>query len=300
MHVPRHGGFVLIGMAFWLSGCGAGGAHPAPGNPAPPPPADNHDTESPPSSLPAHGSLDDDDDARRDVRVGSPPPVRHPRDDDDDDDARRGQYSDYPAFDWPPPKPSALYNLPQTLFRPATTLGDMNAQLQTALAAAGYSRCAYFSVPGGFALATQLEQIDEDGTPKAESERWTTDLGPLRRFSLRAYVRALGHGRTGYFRVMVFLITDRAFSASSTRASRGTALEWLEEGANRLHPAISRKPYSANHAVTAYAFEFEKREGRDPHLRSPGRLTGQKHLEKAGVLRNLRGNPHAKGANHGQ
>ena len=71
------------------------------------------------------------------------------------------------------------------------TLGEVARHLEGALSGVGYGERSYYTVPGGFALATRLEQITPDGTPKPDPQRWSTALPEQPVFSLGDYLRAL-------------------------------------------------------------------------------------------------------------
>ena len=193
-----------------------------------------------------------------------------------------------PQFPWPPPETSARSDVPNNfLLRSETeqpTLADIESRIRSALDAAGYTEKSYYAVPDGFALVTRLEQIEVDGTPKAGVERWALAIGPLRDFSLVAYLRALFTANVGYFRVIVFVVTPHPFSYSNARIGRNDAIEWLRYGLNRLPPSIGEKAYTSYHYCTALIYEFEKNDVEEKaRTRTPGRLTGRIHLKRSGV-----------------
>jgi hypothetical protein len=167
-------------------------------------------------------------------------------------------------------------------------LGDVDKLLTDALSETGQVERSYFGVPGGFALVTRLEQINPDGSSKSGDDRWATTTGPLHKFSLDAYLKALFGSAPGYFRVIVFTVTDQPFSVTGNPITEGTAIGWLGEGLNRLSGEIAVLPYTANHACTALIYEFETAGGANaPTVIVPGRLGGLVHLQKLGILQYL-------------
>jgi hypothetical protein len=161
-------------------------------------------------------------------------------------------------------------------------LRDVDARLNEALGKAGYFEKSYYAVPGGFALVTRLEQMNPDGTPKPEPQRWAAEIGPLREFSLSAYLRALFTSNPGYFRVIAFIVTPHPFSYAGARVNREDAIRWLQEGLNKLPSSIGESQYSADHSCTALIYEFEKSDpNQAARTRIPGGLTGRAHLEKS-------------------
>lgn len=202
-----------------------------------------------------------------------------------------------PQFPWPPPEASARSNVPNNLLLRSDdqsepeqpTLADIESRISSALDAAGYTEKSYYAIPDGFALATRLEQIEVDGTPKAGLERWALGVGRLRDFSLIAYLKALFTANVGYFRVIAFVVTPHSFSYSDDRVGRDEALEWLRDGLNRLPPLIGEQVYTPHHSCTALIYEFEKNDVEEQaRIRTPGKLTGRIHLERSGVWGSLR------------
>jgi hypothetical protein len=197
-----------------------------------------------------------------------------------------------PEFPWPPPRPSAQWELPDEMFRARpglVLLRDIDEKLVGALTGAGYDQRSYHSVPDGFALAARLEQINPDGTPKAGPARWAVSVEKLPDFAPSTYLSALLTSRPGLFRVIVFVVTPHAFRATETAPSREEAREWAITGINRLPEALGRQPYSEQHRCTALVYEFEKTPGQsEARVVQPGRLVARMHLERAAIMRGLR------------
>jgi phospholipid/cholesterol/gamma-HCH transport system substrate-binding protein len=193
--------------------------------------------------------------------------------------------TEVPEFPWPPPNASAKEEIPDQFLRETElrqTLQNINQRLRSALDKAGYFEKSYFSVPEGFAIVTRLEQINADGTSKPDRQRWATKVGPLREFSLSAYLQALFESNIGYFRVIVFIVTNIPFSQADTQVDRDQALGWQREGLNRLPLSIGSLPYSKDHYCTALIYEFEKIDSEQEAVaKIPGRHIGRNHLIKS-------------------
>ena len=192
----------------------------------------------------------------------------------------------FPKFPWPPPKASGKAIIPQRfLFETESEpiyLCDIDMHISSALERAKYFEKSYFAVPDGFALVTRLEQINDDGTPKAEPQRWASEVGPLREFSLAAYLRALFTSNVGYFRVIVFIVTHYPFSQADIRVDRKQAIKWLGNGLNKLPRSIGESLYSIDYSCTALIYEFEKSDSEKAvKTKIPGRLSGRTHLVKS-------------------
>jgi hypothetical protein len=194
---------------------------------------------------------------------------------------------DYPLFPWPPPQASATEVIPRDFLEMKdgrTLLRDIDQKITEALEKNGYYESTYYAVPAGFALVTRMEQIESDGTPKQEQERWVLGLQPLTRFSLAEYLKALFGVRPGYYRIIVFVITPYVFEQSEIEITAEEAKAWFRKGMNKLPTPIGNIDFSQEHACTALIYEFERAsETKEPTIRSNGRIPGRIHLKKAGI-----------------
>jgi hypothetical protein len=191
-----------------------------------------------------------------------------------------------PTFPWPPPQPTTQMVLEATLLAAgATTLGGVADRLTTVLGNLGYSEHGFYAVPGGFALATRLEQIEFDGTPKPEPLRWSSALPPRELFSLSDFVRALFTAPEGHYRVIVFVVNDQAFAASGETVSGEEALAWIGAGLNRLPDSIADRPFTERHAGTAMIYQFHRvGHEQEPIANPDGAETAARQLERSGIL----------------
>lgn len=201
--------------------------------------------------------------------------------------------SSMPAFPWPPPAASATAHLPQMLFADLPsfrTLGDFDAVLQRGLLQTGYGESSYYAIPGGFALVTRLEQIERDGTPKSGDRRWIIGPSRIREFSLREYLRALFTANPGYFRIIVFAVTDVPVEQSDARVTDDDAGAWLQHGRrNGLPPEVAALPWRPQITCTALIYEFILEQGqKEASLMTSSVPDGPTHLMKANLWSALR------------
>jgi hypothetical protein len=187
-----------------------------------------------------------------------------------------------PEFPWPPPAASAWYVLPRVLFKNRSTIGQVNEAIVAALEQTGYVARSFFRTPaGGVALVTQLERINDDGSPR-DDPRWPATIpGGQSRLDLARFLKGLFFVDSGRYRVTVFIIQDVPFSQSRDAVAEQQARGWLREGANVLPPEeAERSAERSNCTVLVYEFESDGRA-----VRMVGsQLTGRQHLEKAGIL----------------
>ncbi|MEM1220039.1 MAG: hypothetical protein AAGH79_14055 [Bacteroidota bacterium] len=189
-----------------------------------------------------------------------------------------------PDFPFPPPPASASQSLDKTLFRQAEDMGGVDQMLKKAISSCGYYEKSYYSLPEGFALVTRIEQIQEDGSPMNGDARWSTNIVGMEEFSLQAYLKALFTERKGYFRVFVFMITNRPFGQTGTPVDQDQAKQWISEGLNKLPKGLAERPFSLDHNVSVLVYEFEQTETGKANYLKPGRHTSQTHLEKSRIL----------------
>jgi len=198
-----------------------------------------------------------------------------------------------PAFRWPPPVASAEAVIPAKLLsaRCEPTLGDVARELERALEAAAYERkWSYSSVPNGFALVTHIEQIREDGTPSPEAARWSTDPPSARELGLLEFLKALAKAPPGFYRVIVFVVTDQTWDRQGDRPTEAEAKKWLARGHVRLPPSIGDRPYGERYETTVLVYEFVKQAAdAEASLVEDSATRARDHLERAGIFDALSG-----------
>lgn len=161
-----------------------------------------------------------------------------------------------PHFPWPPPRASTSRVLPAWPLGPhMSTFGDIDLKLTSALDAKGYAERSYYSVPGGFALITRLEQIYQDGRSKLPPDRFSVELLPATNFP--DYLFALFHANPGYYRVIVFIVTDQLIVQEPNAPAQSDVTGWLAAGANILPDPIASQRLTQTVRCTALIYEFE-------------------------------------------
>jgi len=198
-----------------------------------------------------------------------------------------------PEFQWPPPKPSAMVVIPNSILfhgAPAETLGGIGSDLEGVFDKAGYSERSFYSVPDGFALVSRLEQINDTGQAVSGADRWSIEMKSPRVFSVRSYLSSLFKGRPGRFRVIAFIVTQHPISADKGGSEFEASRDWLWSGANRLPSSIADLRFTPAYACTALIYEFEHQPGGSPPVQKlPGSFPGKEHLEKAMIWQALGG-----------
>ena len=190
-----------------------------------------------------------------------------------------------PQFDWPPPKASAEQSIPDKWLRtgPTTDLADVADKFEKALRLAHYEQRSYYSVPRGFALATQLEQIKADGTPMSGADRWKIGTPSVGNLSLLTFIKALAYAPAGYYRAIVFVVTDAPWVQSATAPSEAQIKGWAGGGARSLPASIGALPYGEGYHAQALIYEFQKGTSGPARTLLPGTVSAETHLDKGGI-----------------
>jgi hypothetical protein len=187
-----------------------------------------------------------------------------------------------PHFPWPPPKPSARLLIPHRVFSDSRTLGDEAGTITEALRSKGYAEITYWSVPDGVAVVTRLEHIYPDGRPFA-SGRWAISDEGMQTLSIRDYINRLFGVDEGFYRVVVFVITDQGFGSSAAQTSEAEAQGWLSDGFQALPEELAATKLSSRYSCTALIYEFRKAHGQAPALLLPSQIGAQEHMVASGL-----------------
>jgi hypothetical protein len=193
-----------------------------------------------------------------------------------------------PSFPWPPPQCAQRQTLLDNLTVAGKNLDEIDAKLRKALDARGYIQRSYFQTPGGFAIVTQLEQFNTDGTSKTGANRWT-DYPVQDDFNgVWDYLKSLVMPRPGNFRIFVFLATDAAYNLAPRKVPKEEAVGWLSIGLNRLPPQIGKMPTTGQHYLDALVYEFEAPQStKKCSQKCPCIKTGREHVIQSGLYQYL-------------
>lgn len=194
-----------------------------------------------------------------------------------------------PRFPWPPPKASASQEIPDKWLRnkAETSLGEVADKLEKAMLLAEHGEWSYYAVPGGFALATHLEQIRKDGSPLPGADRWKLGAPSLASLSLTDFVAALARAPEGQYRTIVFVVSNAPWRQSATAPTAQEIQGFATGGGAGLYGALRAQPYGAAHQCVALVYQFSKAGGKPARILQPSPVGGQGHLEKSGLWRPL-------------
>lgn len=195
-----------------------------------------------------------------------------------------------PAFPLPAPKPSAKTEIAlRSVAQNARNLGAVEQSLARKLDQAGYSRRSYYSVPGGFALATQAERFNRDGRSARGYRRWRLDPTGLiempEPFSFGGLLAALRHADPGRYRVIVFVVTTVNQTSGAGAITVDAARAMVEGGGDRLPPGIAALPVTSEQHLTALIYTFSRVSvNASMRFDDPSGLDALSHLRAAGLI----------------
>lgn len=193
------------------------------------------------------------------------------------------------AMPWPLPSPSTSMEIPADARAPVVPGARLAAAaewLKRGLAQAGYPVVAFYDVPGGFVVRTPMELIDDQGqgmTPPDANLRFAAQPSHTRFFTTPFWADLLA-GRTGRYRIMLFVVTGETLGYSTDLTDGHLA--WRPPSMTLPLDRVD-VPYDAHDRWFMLAYEFEHPRGQ------PAKLVAEPadpavHLEKSGVLAALR------------
>ena len=194
------------------------------------------------------------------------------------------------TFPWPnPPAPSDSTLIPPFLLFPGgsdgKTLLDVARRLEASIAAAGYLDSRYLGVGcNGFAVMLDLEHIEADGARKPGAAGFaptTAEPG----FTLAGYVKRLFYAPPGFYRQIVFVVSNRGIADTTPAPTPGELRAIAKDGSAALPPAYGKVLYAWDYKVVALVYEFQKgpTDGDARQIPPTGRLRAQQHLKKASL-----------------
>jgi len=187
-------------------------------------------------------------------------------------------------FPFPPPECHTAYEMPGRVFKNCENLGDVEQKISDALDTENYPY-RFLSVPNGFAVVTQMEQYNEDGSiikdsgtrwvhyPKQEAFSWSIN-----------YFNSLIFPRKGYLRIFVYIITSEVYSSTKEVVSKDQAASWHKRGVNKLPSQVANIPLSEDYTINLLLYEFEVPESNHvAEQNCPCKFPAKEHLKHSGL-----------------
>ena len=192
-------------------------------------------------------------------------------------------------FPWPPPAPSdrRLLQLSQLgSGTPPDTWGALADRILALVRKARYRSWGFYAAPGGFAVVTRIEQLDqENGVALAGDQRWASEV-KVAGTSILDGIFTVRRPR-GVYRVIAFVLTTDPRSGgpvTDPAVMLQLARRWGISGALDLPEVLRSNPITRVQRLFALVYEFESAVGGETRVHSPGLWTLDHHFEDAGIV----------------
>lgn len=187
-------------------------------------------------------------------------------------------------FPIPYPKPSSNYVFPKAIVRKARNMAEMDSILINSLDKVGYSNFSYYKIPNGYAMVTSIENIDHNAFPVPSPGRWGVKSTSIQVFSIGDYLRALFNANKGYYRSIVFLVTNKHLNHDGVVPTPNQIDTLVDSGSTTLPHEAKYFSLDDSYRLEALIYEFEKPEYGNAKLIVPCSHSGKSHLERALIL----------------
>jgi len=163
----------------------------------------------------------------------------------------------------PPPKATEFEVINPNAFEGISTMKEVDQILTAVLNVNDYKANKYLFVENGFALITQLEQIDKNGNAVPDENRWIEEVWTSNEFSISTFLKNLLTAQPGYYRCFVFIVTTDYYSYRPEDPTKDEIKELYEAGSLTLPFEIQERAFTNKHTVTLNVYEFIKLEHED-------------------------------------
>jgi hypothetical protein len=194
------------------------------------------------------------------------------------------------SFPNPPPQPSSHYLFNNKKFQACKIYKDIDTKIFNALQKAGYgNKLNYFLFDDGFAIATDLEEINNDGTSKVENSRWLNSKMNEKEsdFSIKDYLKSLFLAQPGYYRSFVFIVSPSINNFSPDSYKKELYSKYLSQGSINLPRNISANTVPENTKVIVLLYLFKKNENSNEADLLVDGVDALQHLTKAFIIQNF-------------
>ena len=168
---------------------------------------------------------------------------------------------------WPPPPSTTVGLTRNALPTQAAGLDGMAHRIATELHAAGYPEPRWYPIGlaylHGFAATTRLEALNDDATPKTQSERWSSlypDAAHLRWLTL---ARTIPLPHPGRYRAFLIAVTDLPLGSSPLAPiwSEDTVMDGPGVSTDRSPPSgIGASRDLSGYRLGVYVYQYERRQ----------------------------------------
>lgn len=188
-----------------------------------------------------------------------------------------------PQIPWPP---LPGYQPPEALDQEwfggeAATGGTMYKRMKSAFSdiSANFEVGLFAGPPNGFALVARMERIRENGDPFPDRARWTR--AGRAKVDFKDLLNDLFLEKPGYFRIVVFVVTDEVVFAPSLDRD-GRSLPDVSFGSQVMPDELTNMPLKGKH-IFALVYSFQRPAGQQMQIWNDGNPSTRQHLQAAGL-----------------
>jgi len=167
-----------------------------------------------------------------------------------------------PTIPVPPPQSTSSLSISNKSLSKLKKYFQVDSLISAAFQLSKYDKVYLAVQNGGFAIATNFEEIDEDGLRKAEQEKTNGGFWELftRKFD------GLFRSHTGYYRCVIIIASPNLNSLGGIRLSYDQIQAWLNEKFIKLPNEIGQSNLPKNLQLVALLYEFEHNENKDDKI----------------------------------
>ncbi|MEO8416422.1 MAG: hypothetical protein ABI472_22355, partial [Ginsengibacter sp.] len=190
-------------------------------------------------------------------------------------------------FPVPAPFPSAYLYINN--FKPGlTTMKQVDDYFTGIFNKKGYEgHLRYYYVQSGFALTTNLEKINKDGSPVSGSQRWNVSVGGNGSFSLYQTFKSIFFETESDFRIIGLVVYPGKITVRNGSESIGSFQDLLTDSYPSLPPDLYDVTLPQK-ALNILIYDFHQSDiGKVPMLDVSKRLSVKDHLEKSELIQLL-------------
>ncbi len=182
-------------------------------------------------------------------------------------------------FPFPPVSGYTNALIPGDVFKDCKNLEKVNQKIAVALDKCGYRDMSYYTVPGGFAIVTGLEKIDDaDGSTVNENDRFAITCSDKMR------VTDVVSPQKGCFREIAFVVTNTTFALNDPKSLRSIAPNWIADRTIELPKTVGDTRFGKDYHCFVLVYEY-KAPSAGTHLLPvwPTMYSATEHLHKSGI-----------------
>ena len=186
-------------------------------------------------------------------------------------------------FPIPAPRPSAALYVNN--FKPSlSTYKQVDNYLVNIFNGGGYNgRMHYYYVKSGFAITTNLEKIDADGSPASGEQRWNVSVSGNGSFSMYQVFKSIFFDTESNFRIFALVVSPGKAAVQSGPSSLSAMTDLIKYSYPSLPADLNDVVLSAK-TLSILVYQYKQSDvGEVPVLEIKQPISLQKHLSNSGL-----------------